>query len=129
MALAAAFIVSSLAAAAEPAAPDNRPAAAEPAAPSSEPQAPSNLEAPGSQVDPHAKQVPPRACAELARSDHGEITFDQVIPSQLKLQFAGASDHAVRKPDGLEVDYESDLRAKRFWYNGKTITIFDAPIR
>jgi hypothetical protein len=63
----------------------------------------------------------------LARSDHGEITFDQVIPSQVKLQFAGASDYAVRKPDGLEVDYESDLRAKRFWYNGKTITIFDAP--
>ena len=31
------------------------------------------------------------------------------------------------RPDELAVDYESDLGAKRLWYNGKTLTIFDAP--
>src|SRR5208282_5653192 len=58
---------------------------------------------------------------------HAEITFDRVLPSQVKLQFAGAADYAVRRPNGLAIDYESDLGAERFWYNGKTITIFDAP--
>jgi hypothetical protein len=46
---------------------------------------------------------------------------------KVKLQFAGASDFAVRRPNGLAVDYESELGAKRLWYNGKTLTIFDAP--
>ena len=49
------------------------------------------------------------------------------MPSEVKLQFAGASDFAVRRPNALAVDYESDLGAKRLWYNGKTLTIFDAP--
>jgi hypothetical protein len=49
------------------------------------------------------------------------------MPSDVKLQFAGASDFAVRRPNALAVDYESDLGAKRLWYNGKTLTIFDAP--
>jgi hypothetical protein len=85
----------------------------------------------GDQIDPHARQILFRACTVLAESDaftfHAEITFDRVMPSQVKLQFAGASDYAVRRPNGLAVDYESDLGAKRLWYNGKTITIFDAP--
>jgi hypothetical protein len=119
MALAAIFFVSGLA------------AASESAAPSSQSQAAAKPEETASQVDPHAQQILRRACTVLAESDaftfHAEINFDQVMPSQVKLQFAGASDFAVRRPDGLAVDYESDLGAKRLWYNGKTLTIFDAP--
>jgi hypothetical protein len=58
---------------------------------------------------------------------HAEINFDQVMPSRVKLQFAGAADYAVKKPNRLAVDYESDLGAKRAWYDGKDITVFDAP--
>ncbi len=119
MALATVLVVASLA------------AAAEPTAPGSQPQAAAKSEEPGSQVDPHASQILHRACTVLADSDsftfHAEINFDQVMPSEVKLQFAGASDFAVRRPNALAVDYESDLGAKRLWYNGKTLTIFDAP--
>lgn len=119
MALAAVFIVSGLVAAVEPTVPGNQPHAA------------TRPEEPGGQVDPHASQILRRACTLLAQSDaftfHAEITFDRVMPSEVKLQFAGASDYAVRRPNELAVDYESDLGAKRLWYNGKTLTIFDAP--
>jgi hypothetical protein len=84
------------------------------------------------QIDPLADRIVRRACTTLADAKvfafHAEITFDQVLPSsEVKLQFAGATDYAVRRPDALAVDYESDLGAKRFWYDGKTLTIFDAP--
>jgi hypothetical protein len=112
------IIVSNVATTAEPA-PENQPRAA------------TRQEEPGSQVDPQAQQILRRACTALAESDaftfHAEINFDRVMPSQVKLQFAGASDYAVRRPNELAVDYESDLGAKRLWYNGKTLTIFDAP--
>lgn len=106
-------------------------AAAEPTASGGQPQAAARTEEPGDQVDPRATQILRRACTVLADSHaftfHAEINFDQVMPSEVKLQFAGASDFAVRRPNALAVDYESDLGAKRLWYNGKTLTIFDAP--
>lgn len=118
MAMATMIIVSSVAIKAEPTSPD-------------QPQAAAKAEEPGSQVDPHAQQILRRACTVLAESNaftfHAEINFDRVMPSQVKLQFAGASDFAVRRPNELAVDYESDLGAKRLRYNGKTLTIFDAP--
>jgi hypothetical protein len=105
--------------------------AAAPTASGSQPQAAARTEESGDQVDPRATQILRRACTVLADSHaftfHAEINFDQVMPSEVKLQFAGASDFAVRRPNALAVDYESDLGAKRLWYNGKTLTIFDAP--
>jgi len=56
---------------------------------------------------------------------HAEITFDNVLISRQKLQFAGAADVRVRLPDGIFVDYSDDLSAKRFWYDGKTGTLLD----
>jgi hypothetical protein len=83
-------------------------------------------------VDPQAAQVLRRACTTLANARafpfHAEINFEQVqLPSRMKLQFAGAVDYAVRRPNQLAVDYESDLGAKRWWYDGKDLTMFDAP--
>ena len=119
MALAAMIIVANVATAAEPAAPGNQP------------QAAASSKETGSEVDPHSRQILRRACTVLGESKdftfHAEITFDRVMPSQVKLQFAGAADYAVRRPNGFAVNYESDLGAKRFWYDGKTMTIFDAP--
>ena len=56
---------------------------------------------------------------------HAEINFDDVLISGQKLQYAGAADVTVRRPDGVSVDYRDDLSAKRFWYNGKTGTLLD----
>jgi hypothetical protein len=56
-------------------------------------------------------------------SFHAEVMFDDHLPSGQKIQFAAAEDVSVRKPDRIYVDYQSDLGSKRFWYNGKTITL------
>ncbi|HTQ26398.1 MAG TPA: DUF2092 domain-containing protein [Candidatus Binataceae bacterium] len=122
--LAIASPIVNLAAAAEPAAaPTAQGGGSKTAA---EPQAA------GPRVDPRAEQIVRRACAELADAKtftfHAEVTFEQVLPqSPVKIQFAGATDYWVRKPDALAVDFESDLGAKRFWYDGTTLTVFDAP--
>jgi hypothetical protein len=82
-------------------------------------------------LDPRAQQLLQGACESLASSKaftfHVEITFDQVLPSDVKLQFAAAADYAVQRPDQLAVDFHSDLGAKKIWYSGDKITMFDPP--
>lgn len=82
-------------------------------------------------ISPRALALLQRACGELADANaftfHAEVMFDQVLKAGVKLQFAGALDYAVQRPNELAVDYQSDLGAKRFWYDGKTVTIFDLP--
>lgn len=56
---------------------------------------------------------------------HAEINFDDVLISGQKIQYAGAGDISVRRPDGIAVDYRDDVSAKRFWYDGKTGTLLD----
>jgi hypothetical protein len=58
---------------------------------------------------------------------HAEITFDDVLVSGQKIQYAGAADLTVRRPNGVYIDYRDDLSAKRFWYDGKTGTLLDVP--
>ena len=82
-------------------------------------------------IAPQAVEILQRACHELsnhkAYTFHAEVMFDEVLQSGVKLQFAGALDYAVQRPDELAVDYESDLGGKRLWYDGKTVTLFDIP--
>jgi hypothetical protein len=82
-------------------------------------------------IAPQAVQLLQRACEELANANaftfHAEVMFDQVLQSGVKLQFAGAVDYAVQRPNELAVDYESDLGGKRLWYDGKTVTLLDLP--
>jgi hypothetical protein len=67
--------------------------------------------------------------AELEKAQtfrfHAEINFDYVLRSGQKVQYAGAADVAVKRPDGVFVDYRDDVSAKRFWYDGKTGTLLD----
>lgn len=56
---------------------------------------------------------------------HAEISFDDVLVSGQKLQYAGAVDATVRPPNGVYLDYRDDLSAKRFWYDGRTGTLLD----
>jgi hypothetical protein len=58
---------------------------------------------------------------------HAEITFDDVLPSGQKIQYAGAMEGFVRRPNRLYVAYQDDLSAKEFWYDGKTATLVDLP--
>src|SRR5277367_1961781 len=93
------------------------------------PQAPQAAVPPN--IDPRAEQLLSRSCEDLASSKaftfHAEITFDKVLPSNVKLQFAAAADYAVQRPDQLAVEFHSDLGGKEIWYDGTKVTIFDPP--
>ena len=56
---------------------------------------------------------------------HVEKTFDVIQDNGAKIQFSGAADIAVRRPDGIYLDYGDDLSVKEFWYDGRTFTLVD----
>jgi hypothetical protein len=56
---------------------------------------------------------------------HADITFDHVLPSGQKLQFAASEDVALRRPGRLYVEWSSDLGDRQFWYDGKSVTMYD----
>jgi len=80
-------------------------------------------------IAPLADKLLTGACQALASSKaftfHAEILFDELLPRAVKVQFAGAMDFALQRPDQLMVDYRSDLGSKMLWYQGTTLTILD----
>lgn len=55
---------------------------------------------------------------------HAEGSIDQVLDTGQKLMYTASIDAAVRRPDGFQVDVNSDLAQLRFWYDGKNFTLF-----
>jgi hypothetical protein len=82
-------------------------------------------------VAPVADKLLGQTCQVLGAADafsfHAELLFDQVLPSAVKVQFAGAIDFALQRPDELVMDYHSDLGGKQLWYQNDNLTIFDQP--
>lgn len=58
-------------------------------------------------------------------SVHVEKTFDDVLVTGIKIQYAGAMDIEVRRPDRFHVDYGDDLTAKEAWYDGSRLVLVD----
>ena len=56
---------------------------------------------------------------------HADVTFDHVLPSGQKLQFSAAEDVVLKRPGGLYVEWNGDLGARQFWYDGKSVTLYD----
>lgn len=56
---------------------------------------------------------------------HADITFDHVLPSGQKLQYSATEDVALRRPNGLYVEWSGDLGDRQFWFDGKSVTLFD----
>ena len=56
---------------------------------------------------------------------HADITFDHVLPSGQKLQFSASEDVALQRPGGLRVAWTGDLGTREFWYDGKSVTVYD----
>ena len=54
-----------------------------------------------------------------------EVADDQVYPGGKKLQYAIDMETLVRRPDRLRVNAEGDLIDKQFFFDGKTITLYD----
>lgn len=80
-------------------------------------------------INASARQALNRTCSVLASAKkmtyHAEVTFDSVLPSYVKLQYAGAMDVAVEWPDHPAISSKSYLGAEAIWYNGETLTLFD----
>jgi hypothetical protein len=53
------------------------------------------------------------------------ITFDHVLPSGQKLQFTSAEEVVLQRPGRLYVEWNGDLGARLFWYDGKSVTLYD----
>ncbi len=56
---------------------------------------------------------------------HSEVTDDQVYYGGKKLQYGIEMDTYLKRPDKLRVDAQGDLVDKQFFFNGKTITLYD----
>lgn len=56
---------------------------------------------------------------------HADITFDHVLPSGQKLQFSSAEEVVLQRPGRLYVEWNGDLGARQFWYDGKSVTLYD----
>ncbi|MGH6990509.1 MAG: DUF2092 domain-containing protein [Stellaceae bacterium] len=80
-------------------------------------------------VAPRAEQLLHQAGAYLGSAGeftfHADITFDHVLPSGQKLEFFGTEDVALKRPDRLYVEWRGDLGDRQFWYDGKTVTLYD----
>jgi hypothetical protein len=63
--------------------------------------------------------------AASAFSFHADVTFDHVLPSGQKLQFSAQQEVVAERSGRLRVDWNGDLGARRFWYDGKSITLYD----
>ena len=118
----------------QPSAATSQPAAAtatQPAASSSGPAPQASNTTPRPAIEPRVGEVLDRACTLLSEAKavtyHAEITFDSVLPSLVKLQYAAAMDVAIERPNRLAIKFDGDLGAKRLWYDGKTLTLYDLP--
>lgn len=55
---------------------------------------------------------------------HSEVNFELYGDDQ-KLQFAGAVDVRIRRPNRFSIDYRDDLASRRVWYDGSKLTLLD----
>jgi hypothetical protein len=80
-------------------------------------------------VNPRAETLLKQMSAYLAESKQfsfrAYIDFDEMLPSGQKVQFSAVEDVAVRRPDRAYVEYQGDLGAKKLWYDGKRVTVYD----
>jgi len=57
---------------------------------------------------------------------HADIAFDHVLPTGQKLQFSAMENVALQRPNELYIEWSGDLGDRKFWYDGKTATIYDS---
>lgn len=79
--------------------------------------------------EPDPLQVLQKMCDFLKSQQQftykAEVADDQVYAGGKKLQYAIDMETFVRRPDRLRVNAEGDLVDKQFYFDGKTITLYD----
>lgn len=54
-----------------------------------------------------------------------EVTYDRVLESGQKIQYARQAEISIRRPDKLHVLIDGDLIDERMWYDGKTFVLMN----
>jgi hypothetical protein len=60
---------------------------------------------------------------------HVEKTFDDILVSGHKVQYSGAIDIALRRPDRLYVSYGDDFASREVWFDGTLLVMQDHKAR
>jgi len=103
------------------AAAQNKPTAPNTASPTTNAAAPAVAE----QADRLVKEMSAYIGSANEFTFHADVTFDHVLPSGQKLQFSAAEEVVVKRPGGLYVEWNGDLGARQFWYDGKSVALYD----
>jgi hypothetical protein len=110
--------------------PAQPPAPAVPAAPAKESAGEQKAAAPGpvigQQADRLLRQMSDYLKAAKQFSFHADIVYDDLLPSGQKIQLAASDDVLIRRPDRIYAEFEGERGSKRFWYDGKTVTLYDS---
>lgn len=80
----------------------------------------------GQQADRLLRQMGDYLKAAGQFSFHAEITYDDLLPSGQKIQLGASYDTLIRRPDRVYAQFQGETGGKRFWYDGKTITLYDS---
>ena len=59
---------------------------------------------------------------------HAESSYDAIDRNGQKIRYGGTTDVAVRRPDRLRSAFNGDERQTQTFYDGKTITIYNAEV-
>ena len=102
-------------------------AAAVPASPGT--AAAASSEATGRVIDRAAERLMVDFCGLLTAADRFsfqlDASFDEVLRTGTRVQYHKSSEVVVQRPDRLRVDAESDKGARSFFYDGKTLAVYD----
>jgi hypothetical protein len=80
---------------------------------------------PAPTVDGLVRSMTSTLAAATSISVHVEKMFDDVLVTGEKLQYSGAIDIALRRPDRFTVSYGDDLSAKEAWCDGARLVLYD----
>jgi hypothetical protein len=80
---------------------------------------------------PQPEKILQQACDLLKSAKQfsfkAEVTDDRVYTGGKKLQFAFDLEAFAQRPDKLRINAQGDTENKQFFYDGKTITLYDQP--
>jgi hypothetical protein len=76
-------------------------------------------------ADPLLKELGAYIGSAEAFVFHADIAFDHVLPSGQKLQFSAAEEVVLQRPKGLYVEWNGDLGNRQFWYDGRSVALYD----
>ena len=114
-------------AAAQAGPPAGKPATVAPAAAATASPAPAPAATPalGAEAARLLKEMSDYVGSAKEFTFRAEIAFDRVLASGQKVQYSVREDVAFERPGHLAIDYSGELGDRRFWYDGRTVTLYD----